>query len=449
MSRVGVGEQGLEAGGEDISAPKTGLLGGLRGLAVLVTWLRDTLRQPLGYRLARLRPNVLRRRSPATRAAIHDLVAGLARDPEIKAFLLPDDEILVIHHQTDGPRVLAALNAICALDPRDRACSAPLELGRDSPLVAWSQITTDGEALLAWAEQALSEALSKTGPLGTPGGPEIGLDAPLLASGAGDRGTSRGRPLTPEGLAKLENALVLADLSNQVRRQRMVMIGDDGALTPVMTELFVDIAELRQTIAPQVDLFSNAWLFRRFTATLDQRMTAFIGGYVAAVETPAVSLNLNVATLLGPGFGPLREVSRRFPQMTLIVELRLDDVMADLPAYLFAREYLHHLGFKVLIDGLGPQAMLWLDRKRLGADYLKAQWSHDLGAMVDTAEGAALAERIRASGSARTILCRCDDSHAVEVGRKLGCGVFQGFYLDDLLREGRPHDVGGRREEGG
>lgn len=249
----------------------------------------------------------------------------------------------------------------------------------------------------------------------------------------------RGRPLTPEGLAKLENGLAMADLSTQVRRQRIVTIQTDGMLLPVATELFINIGELRQTIAPQVDLFSNPWLFRRFTATLDQRMTTYIGGYVAAVDTPMVSLNLNVATILGPGFATVRDAAKRYTDKIIVLELRLDDIMADLPAYLFAREYVQQLGFKVLIDNLGAQAMLWVDRQRLGADFLKAVWSPEMGHLLSTPEGDILRRRIHAFGPESIIMSRCDDATAVEAGRALGCVFFQGFYLDDLLRDRRPH----------
>jgi hypothetical protein len=43
-------------------------------------------------------------------------------------------------------------------------------------------------------------------------------------------------------------------------------------------------------------------------------------------------------------------------------------------------------------------------------------------------------------------MSRCDDASAVEAGRTLGCVLFQGFYLDDLLREGAVHEGPSRAE---
>jgi EAL domain-containing protein (putative c-di-GMP-specific phosphodiesterase class I) len=409
----------------------------LRSLANLINWLQDNLGRLLGYRAARLRLSQLRKVGGDALNPARATMAQLARDPEIKVFSLPEGDLLVVHHKTDGNRVVLALEEVRAQFKRDPICRTPIVAEQDGPLVGWHVLGSDAEKLLLWAERALADRLNATGGQDAlPGG-----GARLGAPGSGRPLTfQRGRPLTPEGLAKLESGLSVADLSTQVRRQRMVSIAADGHPVPVSTELFINIGELRQTIAPQVDLFSNPWLFRRFTATLDQRMTTYIGGYVAAVDTPMVSLNLNVATILGPAFAAVRAAANRHADKTVVLELRLDDIMADLPAYLFAREHAHQLGFKIAIDNLGAQAMLWVDRQRLGADFLKAAWSAEMGHLLSTPEGDILRGRIEAFGPQSIIMSRCDDASAVEAGRTLGCVLFQGFYLDDLLREGAVHE---------
>ncbi|WP_413207277.1 diguanylate phosphodiesterase [Rhodospirillum sp. A1_3_36] len=409
----------------------------VRSLANLIAWLQDNLGRLLGYRAARLRLSKIWRSAPDALNPARTMLAELARDPEIKIFSLPQGDLLVTHHQTDGARVVETLEEIRLLFKKDPHCRQPILLGTDTPLVGWHVLGAEAESMLLWAERTLADHLNATGGEGALPGGGARLGAPAVRPGMPGH---RGRPLTPEGLAKLENGLAMADLSTQVRRQRMVTIQPDGMPLPIGTELFINIGELRQTIAPQVDLFSNQWLFRRFTATLDQRMTTYIGGYVAAVDTPMVSLNLNVATILGPGFAAVRDAAKRHSDRIVVLELRLDDIMADLPAFLFAREHAHQLGFKVLIDNLGAQAMLWVDRQRLDADFLKAVWSPEMGHLLSTSDGDILRQRIRAFGPESIIMSRCDDAAAVEAGKALGCRIFQGFYLDDLLREGTPHN---------
>ncbi|GEO81562.1 EAL domain-containing protein [Pararhodospirillum oryzae] len=402
-------------------------------LAALIAWIQDNLGRLLGSRAARVRVSGLRR--PADAEALGLALRDLARDPDVRVFALPGGDLLVLLHQTDAPRLCAVLAAFCAAHPRNPLCRTLPGPGQDTPLIRWHSLTREGAALLAWAERVLvAHKEAAGGPQAPPGSRQR-----LAAPGAPGPMRPRGRPLTPEVLDRLERGLADADLSSQVRRQRMVAVEPDGQLRPVGTELFMNIGELRQTIAPEFDLASNPWLFRRLTATLDRCMVTHIGGYVAAVDTPLVSVNLNLDTILGPGFQAIQAAAALIPHGTIVLELRLDDIMADLPAYLYAREYVHQHGFKVLIDGLGAQALLWIDRTRLGADYLKAMWSPDMKALLAAPEGAVLSARLRAFDPRTLILGRCDDAAAVEAGRSLGCTVFQGFYLDELLRDGRAH----------
>ena len=50
-----------------------------------------------------------------------------------------------------------------------------------------------------------------------------------------------------------------------------------------------------------------------------------------------------------------------------------------------------------------------------------------------------MAEGIKTEGDAsalsRVILCRCDDKESVEVGKRIGINLYQGRYIDKLLRD--------------
>src|SRR3546814_2426845 len=80
------------------------------------------------------------------------------------------------------------------------------------------------------------------------------------------------KALDPEQLGKLENFLRRADLSNLMRRQAVCAITPGShAPQPVFRELYISIADLQQTVLPELDLASNLWMFQHLTQPLDSR----------------------------------------------------------------------------------------------------------------------------------------------------------------------------------
>jgi hypothetical protein len=65
---------------------------------------------------------------------------------------------------------------------------------------------------------------------------------------------------------------------------------------------------------------------------------------------------------------------------------------------------------------------------------LKLNWTRDLAGWVGTSLGQELKNMIRERKRGRTILSRCDSEAAIQVGQQLGITLFQGRYVDSLLR---------------
>ncbi len=63
--------------------------------------------------------------------------------------------------------------------------------------------------------------------------------------------------LDPKGLAKLEELLTGADVSNLVRNQPICSFGKDGIPTPIFHEVFVSITDLENTLMPRVNVQSS------------------------------------------------------------------------------------------------------------------------------------------------------------------------------------------------
>jgi hypothetical protein len=75
-----------------------------------------------------------------------------------------------------------------------------------------------------------------------------------------------------------------------------------------------------------------------------------------------------------------------------------------------------------------------IDRERLGADIVKLVWHPD---MVDQGEDmqSQVHAMIRRTGENRVVLCRCDDREAIDFGRAVGAGLFQGRHVETLIAE--------------
>ncbi len=240
-----------------------------------------------------------------------------------------------------------------------------------------------------------------------------------------------GQPLTPELLAKLEAALSRADLSSLVRRQTVCALSPRIEVEPRFAELYVSIAELRETLLPNVNLLGNRWLFQHLTETLDRRVLQLLTMPENAF-TGDLSINLNVATLLSRGFGAFDDALSAQHAGALIVELQAIDVFQDLRAFHLARKAVQDKGYRVCLDGVDYRDLELIDCGRLGVDLVKMLWDSDL-----LTEGDAVFERLRVlvdqTGPSRVVLCRVDTRAAVDLGHALGIALFQGRYIEELL----------------
>ncbi len=258
----------------------------------------------------------------------------------------------------------------------------------------------------------------------------------------------KGEPLTPDILARIETALVRADLTNLIRRQYACTVDADNSPTPIFSELFISIKDLRETLLPGVNLTSNRWLFQHLTESLDKRMLAML------TKTDSVSgdisFNINVRTLLAPEFLAFDANISAGRRGGLIIELQKEDIFSDLGTYLFAREFLQNKGYRVCLDGLTFQTLDIIDRKRLGADMAKLFWTPDL---AEKPEGRERVVRLMDGGSKTLVLCRCDTPDAVEFGRSVGIELYQGRHIESLIADdGRRRDllkIKRRMERGG
>lgn len=259
------------------------------------------------------------------------------------------------------------------------------------------------------------------------------LPSPDADAKKGDQRQIPLKPLTPADLARLENAIEGADLSNLIRKQAVCAIFPGAPPNPIFYERYISISGLRRSYLPNIDLRSDPWLFQRLNEHLNGRVLAVLPDYLDNWPV-ATSLNTTIATVLSDKFLHFDEEYRQLKKKkTLMFEFLAIDIFADISAYLFTHDYLRGNGYKICIDGLDPLTFCMIDRDQLRADIEKVVWSEGL---IDKLEGGwrhRFAEAVQRAGTSRVVMCRCDDSAAIEFGQSMGIHLFQGKYIDQLL----------------
>ncbi|NQV57453.1 MAG: hypothetical protein HQ503_16450 [Rhodospirillales bacterium] len=248
-----------------------------------------------------------------------------------------------------------------------------------------------------------------------------------------------GTPLTPKALGQVEANLKRADLSNMVRRQFVCAIIGEAAPQALFSELYISIADLRETLMPGVNIFANKWLFQHLTETLDLRVLSMLSKSNDNTITGELSVNLNISTLLSPEFMKFDDSVIASMRGSIVIELQKVDIFNDLNAFLFARDFAKERGYRICIDGLTLETLPFVNRKRLGADLIKLVWQDDL---EEKAGEKKIVRLVKRTGASKIILSRCDDERAVEFGHIIGINMFQGRHIESLLAdETRRRDI--------
>ncbi|MAF96332.1 MAG: hypothetical protein CMM60_11340 [Rhodospirillaceae bacterium] len=382
-------------------------------------------RKAVHLHLSLLRP--MNRRQQHIRTAAGNFET-IVKSMDGQVFTVKNADILVIYKETAHPQVETAVQQIRCLFDDD-----PLiveEGNSDQKFASWYDAEQDFDAVLQIV-QGMAHAEQKR---------QTEVRGRMDARAALKTKQEQGEPLTPRVLARVETALSKTDLSNLVRRQFICRVDSNMVPERIFSELFISIKDLRETMLPDVNLAANRWLFQHLTTTLDQRMLSMLTKTDGISMSGDISFNINVATLLSPGFQSFDDNIAARRRGTMIIELQKEDIFRDLASYLFAREFVQEKGYKVCLDGLTARTIDIIDRERLGADIAKLIWHTDL---VDG--GDELHEKIREiikrGGPDRLILCRCDNREAIDFGHSVGIDLFQGRYVESLIAED------GRRRE--
>ncbi|MBF0325091.1 hypothetical protein [Magnetospirillum moscoviense] len=341
---------------------------------------------------------------------------GLVKMLQAQVFTITGGDLMVVYKSQAQDEIEAAIVKLRFLFSDD-----PLIIDDDDgargTLCVWYDLDREYDALVTFAQKALADEQAKRK-----------AEQEQASREARFAEKPKGAPFTPELLVRVEAALGQADLANLIRRQAVCAVVGNAPPQPVFHELFISIADLRATLMPNVNMNSSPWLFQQLTETLDRRVLSMLNKHDDRTLEGDISINLNVSTILSPEFLVFDDNIKAGMRGTIVLELQKVDIMADLGAYLFARDFAHDRGYRICVDGLAYSMLPFVDRERLGADLIKLIWDPSLTEERDQKTAA-----LRSIGTTRIILARCDTPSAIEYGQSVGISLFQGRHVEQTL----------------
>lgn len=224
-------------------------------------------------------------------------------------------------------------------------------------------------------------------------------------------------PLDPATLSALEEALGSADLSRFARRRPVCSVVPGEGLKLAWETRVLSLTELADTLVPGFDLEAAPWLFRRLTRLLDLRMMALLAAPQELDRARPFALRLNIASILSPAFLRFDAALPSRLRGRVVIALRPEDVLADPPAFLFARGFAQARGFRLLLGGLTPLLARAFPAETTGFEHMELGWDEVLAGTALVALGLP---------PERTVLSGVDSPAALDWARGQGIALVTG-----------------------
>lgn len=280
--------------------------------------------------------------------------------------------------------------------------------------VASYAIPEQFQAFREWVARYLGRAARESVPTGRP-------DA--------DR-QLRGR-MTADMLPRIEQQILHCDIRDFVRQQPVCRapVHSREKWTPIIQERFLGIEALRTRFFPGLELVKHGPLFQELCLILDERLVHYLlaNRLDRAVKT---SLNISVESALDPMIDLLGKRIEDGDRSQLLFEIACIEFLGDVARGQRAVDRLRGYGFGVVLDGVSLPLLPYLSLGRIDCDLIKVQFARD---HVQSLAQAAGLKAIRDLPPERVVFSRCDHESAIDVGRTLGIGLYQGWLIDRLL----------------
>jgi hypothetical protein len=337
---------------------------------------------------------------------------------EGRLFILDNSDLIFVYRGLRKQDVRSAVEKLRLLYSEQLLNNEEAKAGRG--FIIWYDLVDEAEAFRRAVERrAGAEAPTQQQP--------VSAIRPPAAAPEPTQFTSSATALS--ALAASVGVLERIKIRALLRRQSIFHIPMGGNATPRFQELYISIPDLEVALGPGTRLTEDRWLFQYFTQLLDRRMMLYLRDSDDPELSSGFSLNVNVASLLSPEFGPFSNVLSDAQRPTVVFEFQMADVFSDLGSYFYVRDMARERRFRICLDGVTDLSLPLVDAPRLGLDFLKVRWHADLPEANFEQWRRDLAWPAL-HDSCEVILCRVDSKQAVDFGHSGGIELFQGRYLD-------------------
>ncbi|MEJ0062974.1 MAG: EAL domain-containing protein [Alphaproteobacteria bacterium] len=238
-------------------------------------------------------------------------------------------------------------------------------------------------------------------------------------------------PLTVWTLNQIEKLFEEIDIRRYVRHQPIYRHAG-GEWQVAGAEYFVAVDELKRERFPRLDIRTPERLFMELCSALDHRLLNQFADRPESLAAGMINLNIAVESVLGAPFAKFTKAVPVERRRQIGFEINRGDLLLNLDTTLTAIDLLRQEKFQVTLDALHPALLTYLNVAKFDADYYKIRVSKDVIAPLSDP---GVLQAMQALPREKIIFYRCDNEAALDIGRKLGVELFQGWLIDDLMAE--------------
>ena len=244
------------------------------------------------------------------------------------------------------------------------------------------------------------------------------------------------RTLTPTDLTHITS--VIDSMPRQefvdkfVKSQPIAVVKKGLVPAVALNEYFVSIGVIQQRIVPGANVLLNRPTFNLLAHELDQRVIDCL--MKKAVDARLGSFNFSLDTIFTRKF---EEFGATGLARNIIFEIRVSDIFENYEKFIAARKFLRSLNARIAVDGVLSSMLGPLKPASLGCEFVKVHFDDSLA--IESSQARNEIAEITRSGS-RVVLARVETLNALHVGMELGVDIFQGFYIDSLLKDTAERD---------
>jgi hypothetical protein len=223
-------------------------------------------------------------------------------------------------------------------------------------------------------------------------------------------------------LLHIIDAMRTIDLAAHVREQTAIRFGANDKPIAEFQEIWVNLEDIEHSIG--VPFRHDPWRFGHVTEFLDFKVLDYATR--AWVGDHAISVNMHCSNV---GQVQFDELIARVPtasRKSLIFELSLSEYMEDPKNFQSVVDKLREMGFGAAADSAVWPVLEKMSGHFPDVQYIKVPWSDAFGHLTE-GQIARVKELIASAPGAEFVLNRCGKPEDVEVGRKIGFSVFQGW----------------------